>query len=128
MGLALLVTHGGDGLLCLVEVVGVEVPERGEYLCVEGVCVDAGGAAPVDAVAVAGEAGVVAVGTVAAVGVGAEVATRAGWAGDLAGEVVVGGGGRLLRGHLAALGEDLLRQVEGGGIDHRGMGVNSDDV
>jgi len=126
--LVLFVTRGRDRLLGLVEVAGVEVPEGGEHLRVEGVGVDAGGAAPVDAVAVASEAGVVAVRAAASVGVGAEVAVAADWTIDLAGEVVVGGCGGLLRGHLAAFGEDVLGQVEGCGLDHRSVGVDGDDV
>ena len=62
-GLVLVVAGGGDRLLRLVEVVGVEVAEGGDDQRIEGVGVDAGCVAAVDAVPVAGVAGVVAVAT-----------------------------------------------------------------
>jgi hypothetical protein len=61
--LVLLVARSGNRLLGHIEMIGVEVLESGEHLRVEGVGVDAGSAAPVDTVAVASEAGVVAVAT-----------------------------------------------------------------
>ncbi|MEJ3741843.1 hypothetical protein WEI85_00875 [Actinomycetes bacterium KLBMP 9797] len=59
--------------------------------------------------------------------VGADVTAGAGWAGDLAGEVVVGGACRLV-GCLTALDEDLLGEFEGDGVDDGLVGVHGDDL
>ena len=119
---------GDDRVEGIVEPVGVEVLDGFEDPGVEGVCVDAWGVAVVDAVPVAGPAGVVAVGAAAAGRVGADVATGTRRAGDLAGEVVFRRGVRLLGGGLAAFDEDLLGEVEGGRVDHRVVGADGDDL
>jgi hypothetical protein len=63
--------RGGDSVPGEVELVGVEVAQRVQDEGVEGVGVDAGRGAVLDAVAAAGEAGVVPVGAASADGVGA---------------------------------------------------------
>jgi hypothetical protein len=75
------------------------------------------------AVAVTGEAGVVAVGAVAAGGSHAEVCLAAQRTGDLSREVVQRGDSSGLGGVLAAFGQDLIGEGEHLAVDDRRMGV-----
>lgn len=93
-----------------------------EHGGVEAGCRDAFGVAGLGAVAVAGEADVVVVGSCSASGGGADVASAALGAAQQAGQQVVGAVGAPQREVVAALGEDLLRAVEEAEVDQRLVG------
>jgi hypothetical protein len=112
---------GGKG--GVEEVVAAEQAQEGaEHFAFELVGGEPLCRAGVGAVAVAGEAGVVAVAVLVAVGGGADIALPAAGTGDEPGELVVARVGGPMRVVLASKGEDLGGEVEGGRVDERRVG------